>query len=160
VYCAACPTSTQLICLHQEETQSAAKYLSGSGEIRIEPEKSSLTSRREILAHDVELDSIFNVFKVGLTLLITYVLRVMLDQARMAPSTFLERIATLPARQRFSEEFEHITFEYNHRDPTTMALLIACTETVNKLRLPMRSGRILKMAVEEPPQAPNNSDSG
>jgi transposase len=123
-------------------------------------EKFDLTSRREILAHDVELDSIFNVFKVGLTLLISYVLRTMLDQARMAPSTFLERIATLPARQRFSEEFEHITFEYNHRDPTTMALLIACSETINKLRLPMRSGRILKMAVEQPPQAPNASDSG
>lgn len=126
---------------------------------RYRDERYDLTNQREILAHDVELDSIFNVLKVGLTLLITYVLRTMLDKARMAPVTFLERVATLPARQRFSEEFEYITFEYNHRDPRTMALLIASCANVNALRLPMRSGRVLHIAVEEPSDDPRHPDS-
>lgn len=138
----------------QEKLQKTTEKLAGYRDQQFD-----LTLHRDILAHDVELDSIFNVLKVGLTLLITFVLRTMLDRARMNPSTFLERVATLHARQRFAAEFEYITFEYNHRDPTTMAMLIACCDHVNALKLPMRSGHILHVAVEEPLDYPKNSNS-
>ena len=118
-----------------------------------------LGSRMKILAHDVELDSIFNVLKVGLTLMVTYVLRQLLDNPRMGPMTFLDRIATLPARQRLTADHEHVTFEYNPRDPTAMALLTASCDRINALDLPMRSGRRLRIAVETPPSPRRSTDS-
>jgi hypothetical protein len=122
-------------------------------------EREKLEDRTEILAHDTELDSIFNVLKVGLTLLVTHVLRKMLDNARMSPVTFLERVATLPARQRMTRDYEYITFEYNRRDPKIMELLIANCDGINALNLPMRSGRILRVAVEEPPEGRSTNNS-
>lgn len=118
-----------------------------------------LTTRREILAHDVELDSIFNVLKVGLTLLITYVLRKMLDNARMAPATFLDRIANLPAWQRVTDTHEFITFKWNRRDPKTMALLVAQCDTINAMQLRTRGGGILHIAVEDPREKGDDDSS-
>jgi len=122
-------------------------------------QKLDLATKTKILAHDVELDSLFNVLKVGFTLLVTYVLRTMLDGARITPATFLDRIATLPARQRLTDKYEYVTFEYNPRDPTMMALLVANCPTINALQLPMRSGLILQVAVEDPPQRKDKDDS-
>lgn len=106
-------------------------------------QQQDLLEHRNILAHDVELDTIFNVLKVGLTLLVTYVLRNMLDNARMSPLTFLERIATLQARSRLTDTHEHLTFCYNTRDPATMALLAASCPTINAMKLRTRAGVIL-----------------
>jgi hypothetical protein len=110
-----------------------------------------LESRRHIFAHDVELDSLFSLLKVGLVLLVTYVLRNYLGQARMAPSTFLERVATLPARLRQTPQLEIVTFEYNHRDPEVMGLLTGCLEEINSMGLHLRSGKRLRLAVDSPP---------
>ncbi|MCD6499219.1 MAG: hypothetical protein J7M25_13085 [Deltaproteobacteria bacterium] len=85
-----------------------------------------LESRRNVFAHDVELDSLFSLLKVGLVLLVTYVLKELLNDARMDVSTFLDRVATLPARLRTTPELEILTFQYNRRDPEVMGLLASC----------------------------------
>jgi transposase len=115
-------------------------------------DQETLKSRREIFRHDVELDSIFGVLKVGLVLLVTYVLKQYLEHARMEPVTFLERVATLPGRLRMTPDLEIVTFEYNHRDPEVMALIAAHAEAINGQRLRTRSGRVLRIAVEAAPK--------
>ncbi|MCP4489356.1 MAG: hypothetical protein GY820_18905, partial [Gammaproteobacteria bacterium] len=65
-------------------------------------QKEKLESRRKIFAHDVELDSLFSLLKVGLVLMVTYVLREYLGNACMDVLTFLERVVTLPARLRIT----------------------------------------------------------
>jgi hypothetical protein len=110
-----------------------------------------LEQRRKIYKHDTELDSLFSVLKVGLVLLVTYVLKTYLGDASMAPVTFLERLATLPARLRNTPELEIVTFFYNRRDPEVMALLIRQCETINARRLRMRSGRVLRLRVDPAP---------
>ena len=97
--------------------------------------------------------------KVGLTLLVTYVLRNMLDNARMSPLTFLDRIATLQARSRVTKTHEHLTFRYNTRDPTTMALLAASCPTINAMNLRTRAGVILQVAVEDSPRTKKKDTS-
>ena len=82
----------------------------------------------------------------------TYVLKEFLGDARMDASTFLDRMATLPATIRTTPQLEIVTFEYNQRDPEIMGLLQAHCETINDRRLRLRSGRTLKIAVEEAPQ--------
>jgi hypothetical protein len=118
--------------------------------------RKDLESRRTILQHDVELDSIFALFKVGLVLLVTFVLKEYLANARMEATTFLERLATLPARLRTTPQLEILTFEYNKRDPDIMALLAQQCEGINNRGLRMRSGRILQVRVEPapPPRCP------
>ena len=111
-----------------------------------------LQSRRRIFAHDVELDSLFSLLKVGLTLLVTYVLKEYLGDARMEVSTFLERMATLPASIRTTPQMEIVTFEYNRRDPEVMGLLQAHCAAINERGLHLRNGRTLKIAVEEAPK--------
>ena len=131
----------------------------GSGRIeatqgRIEEKQArreSLESRRQIFRHDVELDALFSVLKVGLVLLVTYVLKEYLGNARMEPATFLERLATLPGRMRMTPDLEIVTFDYNTRDPEIMALISTHAEKINALRLPTRSGRILRIAVDPAP---------
>lgn len=113
--------------------------------------RAELESRRHIFRHDVELDSIFGLLKVGLVLLITYVLKEYLADARMEPVTFLERLATLPGRLRNTPEMEILTFDYNHRDPEIMMLLSTHAEAINALRLTMRSGRVLRVVVDAAP---------
>jgi len=115
-----------------------------------------LQSRRRILKHDVELDSIFGVLKVGLVLAIQYVLREYLNNARMNPITFLERIASLPATLCVQPTTETLTFAYNCRDPEVMALLHMHCDRINARALRTRSGRILQMQVEvaPPPRHP------
>ena len=115
-----------------------------------------LESRRHIFRHDVELDSTFALLKVGLVLLVTYVLKELLGDARMEPVTFLERLATLPGRLRQTPTLEIVTFDYNHRDPEIMALLDAHAEAINALQLPTRGGRVLRIAVDPapPPRRP------
>lgn len=110
-----------------------------------------LQSRRRIFKHDVELDSLFSVMKVGLVLLVTYVLKEYLGDARMEPATFIDRVATLPARLRTTPELEILTFEYNRRDPDVMAVLAEQCEAINARRLPLRSGRVLRVHVDPPP---------
>lgn len=118
--------------------------------------REELESRRHIFRHDVELDSIFGLLKVGLVLLVTHVLKEYLGDARMEPVTFLERLATLPGRLRVTPKIEIVTFEYNHRDPEVMSLLAQHAEAINALQLPTRSGRVLRIAVEDapPPRRP------
>ncbi|MBC8426755.1 helix-turn-helix domain-containing protein [bacterium] len=108
--------------------------------------------RQQILQHDVELDSLFNVLKTGLVLLVTYVLKEYLGNARMDPVTFLERVATLPARLMQLPGLEILTFEYNRRDPAVMALITACSEAINARKLRMRSGRILRVQIDPAPK--------
>jgi len=110
-----------------------------------------LESRRRIFQHDVELDSIFSVLKVGLVLTIKLVLREYLGDARMEPITFLERFATLPARLRILPNLEIVTFEFNQRDPAVMALLTQHCDAINARALRTRSGRTLRVLVDPAP---------
>ena len=117
-----------------------------------EKKQEKLEGRRKIFAHDVELDSLFNLLKVVLVFLVSYVLREYLGNARMAALTFLDRMATLPARQRMTPNFEIITFSWNQRDPEMMALLKKFSSTINERDLRMHSGRKLRVEVDpEPP---------
>jgi transposase len=115
-------------------------------------EQHKLESRRQIFAHDVELDSLFALLKFGLVLLVTHVLRTYLGGAKLAPTTFLERIATLPARMRRTPDLEIVTFDYNRRDPDMMAILIDVCAAINERRLQMRSGRVLRVHVDPAPK--------
>ena len=112
-----------------------------------------LESRRHIFAHDVELDSLFSLLKVGLVLLVTYVLKEYLNSAKMEVSTFLDRVAPLPARVRYLPKFEIVTFEYNRRDPEVMGLLSSCCDAINSRCLRTRSGRTLRIKVDPPPES-------
>jgi hypothetical protein len=118
---------------------------------RHQDEQETIESRRRIFKHDVELDSIFSILKVGLVLAITFVLKEYLGGARMEPLTFLDRVATLPARLRLLPQLEIVTFEYNHRDPDVMALLTAQCDTINARGLKTRSGRTLRINVDPSP---------
>jgi hypothetical protein len=111
----------------------------------------AIQDQRQIFAHDVELDSLFSLLKVGLTLLATYVLKKYLGDARMDPTTFLQRMATLPATLRTTPQLEIVTFEYNQRDPEVMGLLKAHCLAINDRGLRLRSGRTLRLAVEDAP---------
>jgi hypothetical protein len=113
--------------------------------------QASLESRRRIFKHDVELDSIFSVLKVGLVLIIMFVLKEYFGGARMEAVTFLERIATLPARLRILPKVEILTFAYNQRDPDVMALLIQHCEAINARGLRTRSGRTLRVQIDPAP---------
>jgi hypothetical protein len=113
--------------------------------------QAQLESRRSIFRHDVELDSLFGLFKVGLVLMLMYVLKEYFGEARMDPVTFLERIATLPARRLLTPQVERVTFEYNRRDPDIMALLTEHCEAINARGLRTRSGRILRLQVDPAP---------
>ena len=115
-------------------------------------ERKELESRRTLFAHDVELDSLFSLLKVGLVMLVTVVLRKYLGDAKMAPVTFLERVATLPARLLTMPRIEIVTFVYNTRDPEVMGLLEAHCEAINALRLRTRSGRRLQLRVDPAPE--------
>jgi transposase len=114
-------------------------------------EQQTIASRRRIYQHDVELDSIFSLMKVGLVLTITVVLKEYLGNACMEALTFLERVATLPARLQVLPDLEILTFEHNHRDPEVMALLAAHCEAINTRALKVRSGRTLRIHVEPAP---------
>jgi hypothetical protein len=118
---------------------------------RHQNEREALESRQRIFKHDVELDSIFSVLKVGLVLTITFVLKEYLGGASMEALTFLERVATLPARLRVLPQLEIITFEYNHRDPDVMALLTAQCDAINARSLKLRNGRTLRIQVAPAP---------
>jgi hypothetical protein len=122
--------------------------------------RESLQDRRKIFAHDVELDSLFSLFKVGLTLLVTYVLKEFLGDAKMEVSTFLDRMATLPATIRTTPRLEIVTFEYNQRDPEIMGLLQAHCQAINDRALRLRSGRTLRIAVQEAPERPRPPPPG
>ncbi len=119
--------------------------------LKAKQEEEVLHSRRKIFQHDVELDSIFNLLKVGLVLIVSFVLKEYFGNARMDAVTFLERVATLPARLRVLPHHEILTFEYNRRDPEVMALLIAQCDAINARGLRTREGRTLKIAVDPPP---------
>ena len=119
--------------------------------VNAKQEEQTLNSRRKIFQHDVELDSIFSLLKVGLVLMVTFVLKEYLGNARMDVVTFIERVATLPARLRVSPAVEFLTFEYNRRDPEVMALLAAQCDAINARELRTREGRVLKIAVDPPP---------
>lgn len=114
-------------------------------------EREQLEPRRRIFKHDVELDSIFSVLKVGLVMAITFVLKEYFVGTRMEALTFLERIATLPARLKVLPRLEVLTFEYNQRDPETMALLFKHCDAINARGLTMRSGRKLQLRIEPAP---------
>jgi len=111
-----------------------------------------LECRKKIFAHDVELDSLFSLLKVGLVLMITYVLREYFGNACMDALTFLERVATLPARLRVTPDLEIVTFEYNRRDPDVMELLVKYCETINSRGLRTRSKRNLRIQFDPAPK--------
>jgi hypothetical protein len=139
---------------HQREHEAEASRLEQTAEklrgYRAQEEK--LQGRRRIFAHDVELDSLFSVLKVGLVLLVSWVLKELLGDARMEVSTFLERVAVLPARVRRMPKLEIVTFEHNHRDPEVTGLLRAHCEAINGLKLKLRNGKTLRIAVDPPPK--------
>lgn len=114
-------------------------------------ERQDLEPRRRIFKHDVELDSIFSVLKVGLVMAITFVLKEYFQGAKMEALTFLERVATLPARLKVLPRLEVVTFEYNQRDSEMMALLIEHCDAINARGLIMRSGRKLQLCIEPAP---------
>ena len=114
--------------------------------------KEKLEGRKKILKHDVESDSLFSLLKVGLVLLITYVLREYLGNASMDALTFLERVATLPARLRVTPTLEIVTFEYNRRDPDVMTLLEKYCEAINSRGLLTRSNRKLRIQIDPAPK--------
>jgi hypothetical protein len=118
---------------------------------KIYRKKEELDSRRRIFKHDVELDSLFSLLKVGMVLLVMYVLKEYLGDARMEPVTFLERIATLPARLSITPQLEILTFEYNTRDPDVMAIVSEYCEAINARKLKTRSGGILRIQVDPAP---------
>ena len=111
-----------------------------------------LHSRRTIFKHDVELDSLFSLLKVGMVLLVTYVLKEYFDDARMSVGTFLDRVATLPATLHQTPQLEIVTYEYNRRDPEVMGLLESYAEAINARRLRLRSGKKLYIKIEPPPK--------
>jgi len=111
-----------------------------------------LHSRRTIFKHDVELDSLFSLLKVGMVLLVTYVLKEYFDDARMSVGTFLDRVANLPATLHQTPQLEIVTYEYNRRDPEIMGLLESYAEAINAKRLPLRSGKKLYIKIEPPPK--------
>jgi hypothetical protein len=113
--------------------------------------QATLASRRQIFRHDVELDSLFALLKFGLALVVTFVLKAYLGDARMEVVTFLERVATLPARLRRTPELELVTFDYNARDPDVMALLATHCDALNARRLRTRDGLIFRFAVDPAP---------
>jgi len=117
---------------------------------------SELQPRQQIYRHDVELDSLFGLLKVGLVFLVTYVLKEFFNGATMDAVTFLERMATLPARRYLTPEYEIVTFAYNRRDPEVMALLSSHSEAINARALRLRSGRILRVHIDPapPPRRP------
>jgi len=110
-----------------------------------------LQERQQIYRHDVELDALFGVLKVGLVFLVTYLLKEYFGDARMAPVTFLERLATLSARRILTPQYESVTFEYNRRDPEMMGLLLSHADGINARNLRLRSGRILRIQVDPAP---------
>ena len=69
----------------------------------------------------------------------------------MAPITFLEHVATLPARVRRTPTVEIVTLEHNRRDPEVMGLLRSQCEAINARRLRLRNGRLLRFAVDDAP---------
>jgi hypothetical protein len=144
---------TQVVARIKKKADLASSRLERQQEYleRHQAEQETIASRRRIFKHDVELDSIFSVLKVGLVLTITFVLKEYLGGARMEPLTFLERVATLPARLRLLPQLEILTFEYNHRDPDVMALLAAQCDTINARGLKTRSGRTLRVHVDPAP---------
>ena len=113
--------------------------------------EATLASWRQIFQHDVELDALFALLKFGLALVVTFVLKTYLGDARIDVVTFLERVATLPARLRRTPELEMVTFDYNARDPDVMALLATHCEALNARRLRTREGLILRFAVDPAP---------
>jgi len=144
---------TRVVVRSEKKTEQASTQLERLQDRleRHQNEQATLESRRRIFKHDVELDSIFGVLKVGLVLTITFVLKEYLGGARMEALTFLERVATLPARLRVLPQLEIITFEYNHRDPDVMALLAAQCDAINARKLKLRNGRTLRIQVDPAP---------
>ena len=116
-------------------------------------ERVRLNDNRRIFAHDVELDSLFALLKVGLVLLVTWVLKELLGDARMEASTFLDRVATLPARLQMTPQLQIVTFDYNRRDPEVMGLLQQHCEAINARKLKLRDGRVLRLAIDKAPKS-------
>ena len=138
--------------LHKQQDQLQTKIEQISTTLdRCANRQDVLDGRRRIFRHDVELDSLFSVLKVGLVMLITYVLKEYFGDACMDAVTFLERVATLPAHLRLTPELEILTFEYNRRDPDVMAIIEQQCEAINDRQIRMQSGRILRILVEPPP---------
>jgi hypothetical protein len=119
-----------------------------------EKREKELEGRQKIFKHDVELDSLFTLLEVNLVLLVNYVLREFFGQVAMDPATFLDRVATLPARLHRTPQLEIVTFFYNHRDPEVMALLAERAPAINRAGLRLRSGLILRVEVDPPPPPP------
>ena len=111
-----------------------------------------LDTRRTIFKHDVELDSLFSLLKVGMVLLVTFVLKEYFGDARMSVGTFLDRVATLPATLHQTPQLEIVTYEYNRRDSEVMGLLESYAEAINARGLRLRSGKKLRIKVEPPPK--------
>jgi len=137
----------QLLAKTLAEAKRTKSKLSG-----YEARRQTLEGRREIFAHDVELDSLFSVLKVGLLLLVTFVLKEYLGNARMDVATFLERVATLPALLHLTPQLEVVTFEYNRRDPEVMGLLQSFCDEINARGLRLRSGRRLRLKIAPAPK--------
>jgi hypothetical protein len=80
-----------------------------------------------------------------------FALKEYLGDARMEALTFLQRVATLPARLRILPKVEVLIFAYNQRDPEVMALLLQHCDAINARSLLTRSGRSLRVCVDPAP---------
>ncbi|MHC5062179.1 MAG: hypothetical protein ACYTFK_14035, partial [Planctomycetota bacterium] len=132
----------------QDETLTKLHQQIDKSRRRIE----ELEKNRKIFVHDVEQDSLFNLFNVLFVVLIQLVIKELLGDAAMDPNTFIKRVATLPARSRKTSHLQIVTFEYNCRDPEIMRLLESRCEPINAMKLKTRSGKILRLRVDPPPE--------
>ncbi len=135
----------EIIDLQQKSERAKEKIQTKTAQVE------RLEKQTKVFRHDTELDSLFTLLKVGLSLLITFVLREFMDGAVMDIDTFLKRVATLPARRRLLPNIEIVTFDYNTRDPEVMTLLASACNTINKRALRTRNGRNLRIAVDPAP---------
>jgi hypothetical protein len=116
--------------------------------------QAEIEGQRHIFAHDVELDSLLSLCKVGLVLLVIFVLKEYLAAARMAVDTFLDRVANLPGELRATPDLEILTLDYNERDPEVMGFLASHLDAINAKRLTLRSGKVLRLQIAKPPPRP------
>jgi hypothetical protein len=114
--------------------------------------RAKIEPRKTIRELDTALDSILTATKLTLSLLIAFVLREYIPEARVSPDTFASRIFGLRGRREVDDEEECIVFYENKRDPEiNAAIAIACTR-LNERQL-IRGGRRLSYVLE--PERPS-----
>ncbi|MBI4863474.1 MAG: hypothetical protein HY815_24900 [Candidatus Riflebacteria bacterium] len=112
-------------------------------------EKAELEARREIYQHDVELDQIIAVFKLGCALLVQVLLLLYFGGKAIEFNTFARRILALPGTRIVTDSAETIRFRADRRDPEMMELLEQACERINAT-YHQRNGRTVRFEVSWP----------